>query len=371
MPASPKRRSWNGHVAAFEALGGVPVTHIKYDNLKSAVSRVLFGRSRVENARWTTFRSHYGFDAFYCQPGREGAHEKGGVEGEGGRFRRTHLVPMPQVRSLAALNEKLAAYDVTDDARRIGHRTQTVGQDFTVEAPLLRPLPRDAFETGLTLSPRVDRHARITVRQCQYSVPAALIGRRVRVLLRATEVVVFDGRRQVAVHARATVRGSQTLLLDHYLEVLARKPGALPGATALAQARSSGAFTATHEAWWSAARAAHGDAGGTRSLIEVLLLHRHLPAQAVVAGMRAALQIGSTSPEVVAVEARRASTVTSHQSEVSAPVLPLPRPVPPAVTEPAVERALPSVAAYDDLLTRRPPVQSITTPETTTQGEAV
>jgi hypothetical protein len=73
----------------------------------------------------------------------------------------------------------------------------------------------------------------------------------------------------------------------------------------------------------------------------------------------------------VAVEARRASTVTSHQSEVSAPVLPLPRPVPPAVTEPAVERALPSVAAYDDLLTRRPPVQSITTPETTTQGEAV
>lgn len=366
----------DGHVAAFEALGGVPVTHIKYDNLKSAVSRVLFGRSRVENARWTTFRSHYGFDAFYCQPGREGAHEKGGVEGEGGRFRRTHLVPMPQVRSLAALNEKLAAYDVTDDARRIGHRTQTVGQDFTVEAPLLRPLPRDAFETGLTLSPRVDRHARITVRQCQYSVPAALIGRRVRVLLRATEVVVFDGRRQVAVHARATVRGSQTLLLDHYLEVLARKPGALPGATALAQARSSGAFTATHEAWWSAARAAHGDAGGTRSLIEVLLLHRHLPAQAVVAGMRAALQIGSTSPEVVAVEARRASTVTSHQSEVSAPVLPLPRPVPPAVTEPAVERALPSVQIYDELLTRRPhphPTDAATgvTGSPSTEGEAV
>ena len=359
-----------GHVAAFDVLGGVPVTHIKYDNLKSAVSRVLFGRSRVENSRWTTFRSHYGFDAFYCQPGRDGAHEKGGVEGEGGRFRRTHLVPMPQVKTLAELNEKLAAFDAADAARRIGHRTQTVGADFAVEAPLLRPLPGEPFETGLTVTPRVDRHARIMVRQCQYSVPAGLIGRRVRVLLRAAEVVVFDGRRQVAAHARSTVRGSQTLVLDHYLEVLARKPGALPGATALAQARGSGAFTTTHEAWWSAARAAHGDAGGTRCLIEVLLLHRQLPADAVVAGMRAALQLGSTSPEVVAVEARRA-TKAPAPAEVSPAVLPLPRPVPPAVSEPAVERALPSVQAYDQLLTRRPTTPNIDTQDAPKQGEAV
>jgi hypothetical protein len=37
--------------------------------------------------------------------------------------------------------------------------------------------------------------------------------------------------------------------------------------------RSLGAFTAEHDAWWAAARAAHGDAAGTRALIEVLL-HR-------------------------------------------------------------------------------------------------
>ena len=76
------------HVFAFERLGGVPLEQIRYDNLKPAVSRVLFGRSRVETDRWVAFRSHYGFDAFYCQPGHEGSHEKGGVEGEGGRFRR-------------------------------------------------------------------------------------------------------------------------------------------------------------------------------------------------------------------------------------------------------------------------------------------
>ncbi len=74
-----------GHVEAFRVLAGVPTVHVRYDNLKSAVSRVLFGRDRLESERWVLFRSHYGFDAFYCKPGVEGAHEKGGVEGEGGR----------------------------------------------------------------------------------------------------------------------------------------------------------------------------------------------------------------------------------------------------------------------------------------------
>ncbi|WP_245240219.1 IS21 family transposase [Streptomyces erythrochromogenes] len=93
---------FEGHVEAFESLGGVPSVHIRYDNLKPAVKQVLFGRSRTESARWAAFRSWYGFSAFYCTPGEEGAHEKGGVEHEGGRFRRKHLVPPPEVETLAA-----------------------------------------------------------------------------------------------------------------------------------------------------------------------------------------------------------------------------------------------------------------------------
>lgn len=63
---------------------------IKYDNLTAAVKQVVIGegRGRVENDRWVVFRSHYyGFDPFYCLPGIDGAHEKGGVEGDVGRFR--------------------------------------------------------------------------------------------------------------------------------------------------------------------------------------------------------------------------------------------------------------------------------------------
>ena len=85
-----------GHIAAFNEIGGIPARHVRYDNLTAAVTRVVNarGRERVENDRWVLFRSHFGFDAFYCQPGIAGAHEKGGVEGDVGRFRRQHLVPM-------------------------------------------------------------------------------------------------------------------------------------------------------------------------------------------------------------------------------------------------------------------------------------
>jgi len=303
-----------GHVHAFERLGGVPVVHIRYDNLKNAVTRVLFGRTRVESQKWILFRSHYGFDAFYCRPGVEGAHEKGGVEVEGGRFRRNHLVPMPQVASIAELNDLLAAADARDDHRRLEGRTVTVATDFALEAPLLRPLPGEAFETGVTLTPRVDRHSRVSVRQTYYSVPARFIGAKLRTLLRADEVLVFDSTatgpgtsRLVARHERSRTRGGQVLVLDHYLEVLTRKPGALPGSMALSQARAAGVFTLAHEAFWTRARALHGDGDATRALIEVLLLHRHLPFAAVIDGIRAALAVGSTSPELVAVEARRAA----------------------------------------------------------------
>jgi transposase len=345
-----------GHVYAFSRLGGVPVGKIRYDNLKPAVSRVLFGRTRQETGRWIAFRSHYGFDAFYCQPGHEGSHEKGGVEGEGGRFRRTHCVPMPRVDSVGELNVLLEAWDGADDARRVAYRTCTVGHDWAFERTLLRPLPAEPFDTALTLAPRVDRFAQVMVRCCQYSVPARLIGHRVRVKLSASTVTVFDRGTVVACHARAAGKGVKVLTLDHYLEILLRKPGALPGATALVQARAAGMFTSEHDAFWAAARRQFGDAGGTRALIEVLLLHRRLGHADVRAGITAALSVGSVSADVVAVEARKAA----GQRIPAAAAGPVLAEQVVSLTGrrlaalPAGDRPPPSVDAYDQLLRREP-----------------
>ena len=171
---------FEGHVHAFNMLGGVPAGKVRYDNLTSAVARVLgFTRARVETDMWTAFRSWAGLEAFYCQPGLQGAHEKGGVEGEVGRFRRNHLVPVPQASTLAELNALIDTWDLEDEQRRIADRTRTISEFLAMERPLLAPLPQEAFETGHLLTPRADRYAQVTVRMNRYSVPMRLIGRQV------------------------------------------------------------------------------------------------------------------------------------------------------------------------------------------------
>lgn len=76
------------HELAFEHFGGV-FRRLRYDNLKAAVKRVLRGSHREETTRFIAFRSHYGYEGSFCNP--YSGHEKGGVEGEVGRFRRNHL----------------------------------------------------------------------------------------------------------------------------------------------------------------------------------------------------------------------------------------------------------------------------------------
>ena len=328
----------DGHVRAFEHLGGVP-TRIRYDNLKAAVTKILRGRDRIESDRFIALRSHYGFDSFFCAPGVKGAHEKGGVEGEVGRFRRRHLVPVPKVASMARLNELLAAGVVSDDARHVGARRITVGEHFALEAVELRALPAEPFDVSGLESPRVDRKARVSVRSCLYSVPARYVGRRLDVRVGAETVDIFDGATVVARHARG-LNGDEVLALDHYLEVLAVKPGALAGSTALARARTAGSFDRSHEQFWSEARRRVGDRDGTRALIEVLLLHRSLPAAQVSAGIDGALAAGSIDPAVVAIEARKAT-------ETEAVVVPL------GDGLSRFDRPAPSIAAYDQLLAAR------------------
>jgi transposase len=336
----------DGHVRAFAALGGVPTGMIRYDNLTPAVVRVLLGRARWENERFVGLRSHYGYDSFFCLPGIAGAHEKGGVEGEIGRFRRRHLTPVPHAASLAALNEAMAAADTVDDARRIAARLETVGQAAARELGVLRPLPVGVFDVSAPLSCRVDAKARICVRQSYYSVPARLAGRRVEAGLGASTVIVWAEGRVVAEHPRSLHKGTEDLVLDHYLEILVRKPGAMAGATALAAARTNGAFTDAHQVFWDAARRALGDGPGTRALIGALLLHRTMPAHAVLAGMAAATTLGRHDPDLVAVEARRHLTAPTTGSAVPVTL--------PALASPAAradtDRPAPSLRGYDDLL---------------------
>ena len=329
----------DGHVAAFAHFGGVP-KRIRYDNLKPAVVRVMQGRGRIETDRFIAMRSHYGFESFFCLPGVKGAHEKGGVEGEVGRFRRRHLVPVPDVASMEVLNE------LGGQGRRAGrpppHRVPAPDRRPSTspsEQPQLLALPDEPFEVELHLNCRVDTKARVCVRQSFYSVPVRYAGRRIDVRLGADAVLAMDGTNVVARHPRALGKGAQVLDLDHYLEVLSIKPGALAGASALVAARKAGAFTPLHQRFWDGARKKLGDQDGTRALIGVLLLHRTMDAATPSsAGMERALVDGHVRSRSGGRrgEAQPGSAGQRRGRSTRGSV--------------AFDRPAPSIAHYDDLL---------------------
>jgi hypothetical protein len=118
-----------------------------------------------------------------------------------------------------------------DLGRRIAGRPLTVAEQLAIERPALRALPVEPFDATETASVRVDSKALVTVRQNRYSVPVALAALRVSAAIGAREIVISHQGHVVARHERLHGRFATSARLDHYLELLARKPG---GAAALA-----------------------------------------------------------------------------------------------------------------------------------------
>ena len=267
-----------GHAHAFDWFDGV-FREVRYDNLTSAVKQVLKGRRRVESDRFVALRSHYLYDSIFTTPGIEGAHEKGGVEGEVGRLRRNHLVPVPQVGSIAQLNALLLDACERDLGRRIAGRPATVAEQHALERPILRALPAEPFDATETASVRVDAKALVTVRQNRYSVPVALAGLRVCAQVGAREIVISHRGREVARHERLHGRFATSAKLDHYLELLARKPGGLARSLPLAQERERGAWPGCFDELWRALTRRYGASEAARQMVDVLMLAReHGPA---------------------------------------------------------------------------------------------
>jgi len=258
------------HVQAFEWYGGV-FPKIRFDNLKSAVKKVLKGRRRVESDRFVALRSHYLFASQFTTPGLEGAHEKGGVENEVGRHRRNHLVPVPHVADLAELNALLLAGCEADLARRIDGRPVTVGQAWAVERPLLLALPAEPFDACETAAPRVDAKSLVTIRRNRYSVPVALAGLKVSARIGAREITINHGGLEVARHERLHGKSGTSAQLDHYLELLQRKPGGLEHSVALNQERDRGCWPECFDQLWAALTARYGRSDAARQMVDVVL----------------------------------------------------------------------------------------------------
>ena len=133
----------------------------------------------------------------------------------------------------------------------------------------LLPLAEEGFDLAETSFPTVDGMGCVKVRTNFYSVPVRA-GSVVEAKVYSTYVEIWHEGQRVAEHERCYSRQQQVLDLEHYLDVLERKPGALSGSKPLEQWRKQGRWPESFDRFWQQLMARYGKQAGTRQMIEVL-----------------------------------------------------------------------------------------------------
>ena len=285
-----------GHEYAFDYFGGVFRT-LRYDNMTSVVKKILRGRQRIETDRIIAFRSHWGYQSEYCNPAK--GNEKGGVEGELGWYRRNCLVPVPEAKDLAALNEHLLAACVANRARTIQGKSMTVGEASQQERAFLSPPAEEGFPFEEVVYPLVvDGHGRVKVKANWYSAPLSP-GLRVSAVVGPSWIEIRHDNKCAARHPRRYGRGYQILDLEHYLDVLEKKPGAMAGSTPLQQWRQAGRWPDSLDRIWGHLEQRHGRSAGTREMITLVRVGSVAGWGRLIAAVEEALCLGVTDAAAV------------------------------------------------------------------------
>lgn len=322
------------HELAFHYFGGVFRT-LRYDNLKAAVKKILRGYRREETTRFIAFRSHWRFASEFCTPYE--AHEKGGVEGEACYFRRNHWVPVPGASSLEKLNAELLAACRQDEQRLISGKTKPVGVAMVEERDRLLPLAEEGFGLAEVCFPQVDGFACVRVKTNRYSVPARPVDI-VEARVNAASIEIYQDGRRIAVHERCYGHQQDVLDLEHYLDVLERKPGALAGSKPLAAWREKGLWPASYDDLLERLIHRHGKQNGTRQMIHVIRSVREHGHTRVREAVETALSVGCS--DVAAIHHLLSAENLTHQRTSSIDLGVLTR----------YERPMPVMIDYDCLL---------------------
>lgn len=214
---------FEGHTQAFHFLGGVPRT-ITYDNLASAVKKILAGKNREENERFVAFRSGWLFDSRFCRPAK--GNEKGRVENMVKFVERNLFTPLPCVPDLQQLNallqERCRAYQARIQARQ----SHSVAARLQAELPALLPFPAHPPECCRIVSLKADKSALVQFETNRYSVPSDYAHQRLWLKAFVDRIVITDTEKSIAEHARLSDKYQESIRFEHYRKILERKPGA-------------------------------------------------------------------------------------------------------------------------------------------------
>jgi hypothetical protein len=216
-------------------MGGVH-QKLVYDNMKVAIKSFV-GTEKEPTEALLQLSIYYGFQFRFCnvRSGNEKPHVERTVEvarRKAFAYRDTFDTLEEANAYLLAICEKLNGKP--QDSRE-GKSAKTCLEEE--RSSLLPKMPM--FDASRNLYARVDKYATIIVDQNHYSVMDHLVGKLVGVKVYSGRIQCFYEDEKVAEHDRLVGCHEWRLELDHYVQTLKKKPGALAGSTALHQAQTN------------------------------------------------------------------------------------------------------------------------------------
>ena len=291
-PCERQQAFFDAHIHAFNFFGGVfPV--IIYDNLTSAVQKMLRGRKRTEQESFRKFKSYYSFEARFCNS--NSAHEKGGVEGLVGFARRNYMVPVPEAESIEALNEEVLKRSYAYGNHTISGRDRTVNELYEEEKKHLLDLPEVAYSNVDLSNGRVDKYSTVIIDKNRYSVPTQYSGFRVKVIIGVDKIEIFNGNKKIATHERKFGKNKWCLKPEHYLDLILMRPMSFDSARPIKEWRKS--WPEVFNTLLDRFRREHGETKGIKEFISVLMLHKDYSSREIEAAVELALENDISSSE--------------------------------------------------------------------------
>ena len=226
-PTETHEMLFDAHYRAFSAFGGVP-NRIIYDNMKTAVDKVLPKKGRIINSRFEVMCSHYLFEPDFCNVAA--GWEKGIVEKnvQDTRARIGRQMREQRWSSWVELNDWLSAQCIASwDTLKHPHWTDlTLTDVLDDERAALMPVPR-SFDGYTHKGAQVTSTGLIRFCNNHYSVPIELAHQAISLHIYPHRVVIVHNNQECASHARVNGRGNVVYDWQHYIPLLALKPGSL------------------------------------------------------------------------------------------------------------------------------------------------
>jgi len=287
-PRESQEMVFDAHDKAFTFFRGACERGI-YDNMKTAVDAIFVGKERIFNWRFEQMMSHYLVDPVACTPGA--AWEKGQVESQVKNLRQELFLPRPRYKSLEDLNAWLIDQCVAH-AKKQAHPEfpdKTIFEVFEGERAQLIPY-RGPFDSYRSTAAAVSKTCLVRFDSNKYSVMSTAVGRPVDVFAYADRIVIKQNGTVVGEHRRSFARDRVEYNACHYLDVLARKPGAL---------RNGAPFMELPGALGRVQRKLKTMKDGGRQMVDILTAARSDGMSAVEAACAEALAAGTHSADVI------------------------------------------------------------------------